>query len=106
MPYWLGSDRRARLPADWPYRRARVLRRDGYRCTALSIYGERCELRATDVDHIKPGDDHRETNLASLCTWHHRRKSGAEGAAAAQRNRTKAQARFRRNETHPGRIEE
>jgi hypothetical protein len=40
------------LPADWPRIRARVLRRDGNRCTHRDQYGERCEELATDVDHI------------------------------------------------------
>jgi 5-methylcytosine-specific restriction endonuclease McrA len=106
MPSWSGSDRRGRLPPDWPVRRARILRRDGHRCTARSTYGERCAERATDVDHIKPGDDHRDENLTSLCWWHHRRKSSAEGAAAAQRNRQRLQARFKRTEAHPGLIRE
>lgn len=105
VPHWNGSDRRDRLPENWPQLRARVLKRDGYRCTAHSTYGDRCEFRATDVDHIRPGDDHRETNLSSLCAWHHARKSGAEGAAAVQRKRARARARFKRSEVHPGLIE-
>jgi len=35
--------------------------------------------RATDVDHIIPGDNHDEWNLTSLCSWHHLRKSSADG---------------------------
>lgn len=97
---WIGSTRRARLPRDWSARRARVLRRDGYRCTAAD-YGERCPEPATDVDHIEPGDDHSEANLASLCGWHHARKSAREGAAAAHANRAQ---RVRPPEPHPGAI--
>ncbi|MFJ1932632.1 HNH endonuclease [Kitasatospora sp. NPDC088160] len=99
---WATSDRRARLPADWPRIRFRVLVRDGHRCTAKDQYGDRCIEPATDVDHIRPGDDHREVNLQSLCGWHHRVKSSREGAAAKAARRRRNDRRFRRTEEHPG----
>ncbi|PHQ49467.1 HNH endonuclease [Streptomyces cinnamoneus] len=99
---WSTSDRRARLPANWPQIRIRILRRDGHRCTARDQYGVRCSELATDVDHIQPGDDHREANLTSLCGWHHRVKSSREGAAAQAAARRHARRRFRRTERHPG----
>jgi 5-methylcytosine-specific restriction protein A len=102
MPNWQGSDRRSRLPADWPKIRLRVLRRDGGQCTALTEAGERCDSTATDVDHIRPGDDHSMGNLRSLCSWHHRQKSSREGAAAAHARRRAIEQRFRRDEAHPG----
>ncbi|GGY88412.1 HNH endonuclease [Streptomyces nitrosporeus] len=80
---WEGSTRRQRLPKNWPAIRRRVIRRDEGRCTALYSDGRRCELPGTDVDHIVPGDDHREANLRLLCPWHHQRKSSAEGGTAA-----------------------
>jgi hypothetical protein len=55
---------RAHLPADWRDRRARVLARDGHRCT---IAGPRCTGLATEVDHIGDRDDHRELMLRSAC---------------------------------------
>jgi 5-methylcytosine-specific restriction endonuclease McrA len=102
LPNWEGSDRRSRLPADWPTIRLRVLRRDAGQCTALDQAGARCVEVATDVDHIKPGDDHSMENLRSLCTWHHRKKSGAEGAAAQRAKRRAIEKKFRRTEQHPG----
>lgn len=81
MP-WTTSDRRERLPSDWPTRRQVVLRRDGWRCVATMRDGDRCTEVATDVDHVRPGDDHSLGNLQALCRWHHGRKSAREGVEA------------------------
>lgn len=97
---WSTSNRRERLPADWHSRRARVLRRDSYRCQALDSLGAKCGEPATDVDHINPGDDHSYANLQALCRWHHARKSSAEGAAARRPRPTQR----REPERHPGVI--
>lgn len=78
---WQGSDRRDRLPPDWPAIRERVLRRDAYRCT-WTTHGDRCKAVANQVDHRVAGDDHRDANLQSLCGPHHARKSAREGNAA------------------------
>jgi 5-methylcytosine-specific restriction protein A len=98
---WEGSDRRSRLPGDWPARRAHVLARDGYMCQHVRLdTGRICALRATDVDHIRHGDDHSEANLQALCDWHHKKKSGSEGgkaSAEARAKRAKANAYV-----HPG----
>ena len=102
MPRWEGSDRRSRLPKDWSKIRLRVLRRDGGQCTALTQAGERCDSSATDVDHIVAGDDHRLSNLRSLCAWHHKQKSSREGAAAQAAKRRAIQKKFQRGEQHPG----
>lgn len=85
---WEGG--RRVLPADWARIRRRVLERDGHRCTWVTD-GQRCSERATDVDHIGDRDDHDDDNLAGLCSWHHDRKSSAQGNAA----------RVRRTERHP-----
>lgn len=98
---WSGSNRRSRLPKDWPKIRNRVLKRDQHTCTHIDD-GIRCSERATEVDHIRPGDDHRESNLRSLCSDHHQAKSSAEGGAALAAQRRRHNARFRRTETHPG----
>jgi 5-methylcytosine-specific restriction protein A len=98
---WEGSDRRTRLPADWPARRARVLARDSYRCTARWYDDTRCAEPATDVDHVHPGDNDADDNLTSLCGWHHRRKSASEGGTAAHLKRA---PRHRPPEQHPGAI--
>jgi 5-methylcytosine-specific restriction endonuclease McrA len=96
---WHGSDRLARLPSNWRTLRAKVLKRDGFMCVAiLRDTGTRCTAIATDVDHIVPGDNHDMTNLQSLCSWHHARKSSAEGAAA----RGRRVPRKRPADRHPG----
>ncbi|MEX1655530.1 hypothetical protein ABZ960_20475 [Streptomyces pseudovenezuelae] len=41
-------------------------------------------------------------NLRSLCSWHHRKKSGAEGAAAKAAKRRALAKKFNRTERHPG----
>jgi 5-methylcytosine-specific restriction endonuclease McrA len=97
---WQTSDRKSRLPSDWSTRRVRVLRRDGYRCQARDSTGQKCEAPANQCDHVKPGDDHSLDNLQALCSWHHGRKSSAEGAAA----RRPAVSRYRRPEAHPGAL--
>lgn len=102
MPNWANSDRRSRLPADWPRIRARVLRRDGHRCTHRDENGIQCVRPATDVDHIRRGDDHTEANLRSLCSEHHRVKSSREGGQALAAQRRRNAAKFRRTEDHPG----
>ena len=96
---WGTSDRRSRLPGNWfSSIRPAVLKRDGYRCQ-LKLAG--CLGKATDVDHIKPGDDHSMTNLQAACKTCHQQKSSDEG------NRAKAAlraARFRKKPVHPGRL--
>lgn len=99
---WSTSNRRQRLPKDWPVRRASVLQRDGYRCVAVLVDGERCTESATDVDHIKPGDDHSLTNLQALCRWHHARKSAREGHEA--RGAVRRPSRRRPEAPHPGEL--
>lgn len=92
------SDRARRLPPDWHRIRARVLRRDNYRCQARMSTGYKCGEPANQVDHIEPGDNHDERNLQALCQWHHARKSSREGAAA----RRPRPSRTRPPEAHPG----
>lgn len=77
---WASSNRKSRLPADWPARRKAVLERCGGRCEVIKKNGKRCWDAATEVDHIIAGDDHSQ--LQGICTWHHRRKSSREGNAA------------------------
>lgn len=96
---WSDSNRRAELPPNWASEiRPRILERDGYRCTAiLRNNGRRCPDKATDVDHVGDRHDHCDENLASLCEWHHDRKSSAEGNAARKRISSR-----RPPERHPG----
>ena len=95
MTAWEGSTRRGRLPADWPLRRRRILKRDSYRC---QIAGPRCTTRATEVDHIVANDDHGDHNLRAVCAPCHATKSGQEGAAARPRIN-------RPTERHPGLLD-
>lgn len=81
MP-WSSSDRKSRLPSDWGRRRRIVLERCGYQCERVRSSGRRCTSRATDVDHIIPGDDHSLSNLQGLCSWHHKEKTSRESQAA------------------------
>ena len=95
---WEGSTRKRTLPTNWRAIRKRVLHRDGGRCTWITNR-QRCTEPARDVDHIdrRGGDD--DSNLRSLCPWHHGRKSSAEGNASRRRLTTK-----RPREAHPGLI--
>lgn len=96
---WAGSDRRAELPPNWNSEiRPAILLRDGYRCRWLT-HGTRCGRQANQVDHIKPGNDHRPENLQALCAEHHAAKSSAEGNAARWAVRQR-----RAPEAHPGLI--
>lgn len=103
-PSWAGSDRKERLPADWLAITKVVLRRDDFRCQARNVYGEQCKERATDVDHIKRGDDHRLVNLQALCGWHHDKKTGREAGIEVNKKRKEIRNRMRRTEQHPGLI--
>lgn len=98
---WHGSNRAARLPHNWPQLRTAVLARDGHRCTRIRTDGTRCPETAAEVDHMRPGDDHRPGNLAALCGWHHQRKSAGEGGRAAWMNRP---PKRRPAEGHPGML--
>lgn len=98
---WDGSDRRDRLPDNWPALRAQRLRLDGYRCTWKLPSGVRCPRPATDVDHRVAGDDHRIGNLRSLCAHHHGQKSSQEGRQA---QRQRANRGKRPPEEHPGAL--
>lgn len=79
-PPWQGSDRKQELPANWEEIRAAVLEDDDRQCRIR--YPGICAGEATDVDHIRRGNDHQRGNLQAACRACHRRKSGQEGAAA------------------------
>lgn len=99
---WSNSTRRDRLPDDWKPRRRRILNRDGYMCQWRLPDGTLCLDSATDVDHVIPGDDHRDSNLRSLCSMHHARKSAGEGGRASHAKKKAVAKKFLRVETHPG----
>lgn len=102
MPQWSSSTRRDRLPEDWHKIRGKVLKRDGFRCRARLASGRRCGAYANQVDHIRPGDDHRPENLQALCEQCHAIKSSSEGGQARAAKSRAIKNRYRRVEEHPG----
>lgn len=96
---WKTSGRRARLPAGWSSTIVpRILRRDGGLCHLCGAPG------ADAVDHMEPGDDHSDANLAAVhhdvpphC---HRRKTAYEGLVA----QFGEVAPRRQPEPHPGTV--
>lgn len=98
---WETSDRRARLPSDWPKLVAQVKKRDGGRCTWKLPSGARCPRVGTDVDHRVPGDNHDLRNLQLLCSHHHGKKTAREAWAGRSK---RGKATKRPPEAHPGII--
>ena len=91
---WQGSQRRSELPPGWYSDiRPRILRRDPW-CKARG-----CQMPSTQVDHIRRGNDHRDTNLQGLCDYHHGQKTSAEGNDAQRAIRA---MRYRPKPKHPG----
>jgi 5-methylcytosine-specific restriction endonuclease McrA len=88
---WQGSTRAYRLPGNWKRLRASILDRDGGVCQ-IRLPG--CTGLATEVDHIRPGDDHSESNLRAAC------QSCNQRANIATRPRPPSEKRPR--ERHPG----
>lgn len=102
MSGWEGSDRRERLPANWPRLRAKRLEIDGHRCTWRLKSGARCPRKATEVDHkVAMSDDHRIQALQSLCADHHQRKTVSD---ARKGKDAKKALKRRAPEEHPGRL--
>lgn len=98
---WAGSDRRERLPVNWPKLRAQVRKRAGGRCEWSSPVTGRCPSEGSQCDHVNRGDVHLLVNLQWLCTHHHNIKSAREGREA----RAEKAARGKRPaERHPGSI--
>ncbi|TFD58025.1 HNH endonuclease [Cryobacterium sp. Hh7] len=97
---WETSDRRDRLPRDWPRRVENTRAIAGGRCQAIMNAGTRCVEVGTDCDHIEHGDNHDQDNLQWLCGWHHDRKTAREARAArALMPRVSA---YMEPERHPG----
>lgn len=100
---WDTSNRKQRLPSNWPALTQKIKKRDGHRCTTkLPKTGKRCpRTKGLQVDHIIPGDDHRESNLTTICEHHHGQKSSAEGHAA---RRARWSVPLRTEGEHPGAL--
>ena len=97
---WSTSNRRERLPDNWPAIRRAVKSRAKGRCEATT-HAKGCGGWGTDADHITPGDDHTLDNLQWLSGACHRAKTAAETTA---RNHARTEARTRPTEQHPGRM--
>lgn len=84
MSGWQNSDRRSRLPSDWPKRVAATKERAAGRCEGVSIHNEPrwhvtdCPGIGRECDHDRRGDDHSLTNLRWLSTECHKAKTAAE----------------------------
>lgn len=101
---WASSDRRSELPPDWDRLRRETLERDSYRCVWPGRWKplpQRCNRPATDVDHVRRGNDHSARNRQSLCHGHHAAKTARESAEvrAEQQAKLKFPVQYPR---HPG----
>ncbi|WP_066904585.1 HNH endonuclease [Mycolicibacterium houstonense] len=92
---WDTSDRRDRLPANWPEIRRGALRAAGHRCQ-IQLPG--CTGVATEVDHVRFRDE--TSPLQAACARCHGQKSSKEGVA--QRAKLRAMKK-RPPPRHPGR---
>lgn len=79
---WHTSDRASRLPGDWRTRRDRTRRRAHGQCEATLDNGTRCPSPGTECDHVERGDNHDLSNLAWLCSHHHKVKTQREATEA------------------------
>lgn len=70
---WAGSNRRSRLPANWnsEIRPEATRRNPAHICHWCKLPG------GDELDHIIPGDDHRQDNL----DWIHGRRTVASGVS-------------------------
>lgn len=90
------SGRTVPLPKAWRFIRGNVLKRDNYQCVQIrEDTGLPCGARATDVDHIDGPDNHKHSNLQSLCSYHHDQKTASQGGQANA-------AKSRKDQGHPG----
>jgi len=96
---WQTSNRASRLPKNWADIRRGILEQAHHQCQAPTHH-PRCTGVATDVDHIKPGDDHTPANLQALSKECHDAKTARETAA---RNRARSAQRVR-IDPHPGQL--
>lgn len=100
MGSWYTSDRRQRLPPDWPRVRAQVRERAHGLCQAKH-HARGCDGWGTDCDHIEAGDDHRLANLQWLSGPCHRAKTARETIA---RNKKNAKLKKHPVEKNPGQL--
>ena len=94
MPGWSGSNRRQRLPKDWPQRRAAAKAKADGMCQA-KIHEPDCNGIGSECDHVIAGDNHALNNLQWLSKPCHAAKTLRE----AQWHNV---GRIRPPEPHPG----
>jgi len=95
---WSSSNRRARLPRDWPARRAAVRDRAQGACEA-ETHHPHCTGIGAECDHRIANDDHSLTNLQWLSVACHAAKTAAESARARESRRAALRLP---HEGHPG----
>jgi 5-methylcytosine-specific restriction protein A len=74
----------------WRVKRARILKRDRGLC--VKCLEEEIFTQATEVDHIlnkASGGTEMDSNLMSLCKWHHNQKTRLESSGSSPRGGTK-----------------
>lgn len=98
---WTSSDRRKRLPNNWPQLVTQTRQRANGKCQALKHH-PRCDGNGTECDHITPSDNHNMSNLQWLNTWCHQQKTQQE---ARTNNQRRATMRKRPTEPHPGQTQ-
>lgn len=98
---WNSSDRRGRLPTNWPELRAKVRERAHGLCQAKHHVPE-CDGIGTDCDHIIAGDNHGLDNLQWLSHPCHKAKTEKENA---ERNARRARMRKHPKERFPGLLD-
>lgn len=95
------GERSYEMPPDWWKTRAKVIKRDGGRCTWRLPSGKRCpRTEELEVDHkVQPmhGGTHHPDNLRTLCEHHHRIVTQQQAASGNIRYKNRKQP-----ETHPG----
>lgn len=107
---WASSNRRERLPVNWPKLRAQTRKRarmtdplsmpDG-RCEKVSPATGRCRNIGNQCDHINRLGPDTLDNLQWLCVLHHNQKTQQE---AQEARAAKAASGKRTPERHPGSI--
>ena len=82
--------------------REACLARDGHRCTAAMRDGSRCaqttNLEAHHIAGWQPAERLTVDQLVTLCSWHHKKVTAAQSAAARA---AAAQSRARPRKKHP-----
>jgi hypothetical protein len=95
MP-WGDSDRRSRLPANWPELRAEAKRLNPeQRCHRCGLPG------GTDLDHKKPGDWHAQENLDWIHSHRDVKAGRSDRNCHAEKTRNDRPSVWAPKERHP-----